>query len=220
MQIKILMIDDHPSQIEGYKIILSYNLSSVNIETTAAFSFEKAYQIITNKINPIKFDVIFLDWSMPSYEDERIKSGEDLAYVIRKYLPDAKIVMITSHCESFLIYNIIKQINPSGMLIKSDFTGNELLIAFDTIINGGIYYSDTVKLSLKHLLSGENYIDSYNRQIIILLSQGIKTKNIPKYLNISQSAVEKRKMQIKDYLCIQKGTDEDIIKESKKKGFI
>jgi two-component system, NarL family, response regulator NreC len=39
-------------------------------------------------------------------------------------------------------------------------------------------------------------------------------------LNLSKSSIEKRKMQIKDYLCIAKGTDEDIVRESRKLGFI
>jgi len=220
MDVKILMIDDHPSQIEGYKTILSYNNSGSIIQTTTAFNCKKAYDIITNMLNPINFDIIFLDWSMPAYEEKGIKSGEDLAILIKKHLPDAKIVMLTSHSESFLIYNIAKKIQPSGILVKSDFTAQELINAFDFIVSGGIYYSQTVKQSLKDLISSENYLDNSNREIITLLSQGIKTKSIPDYLNLSQSAIEKRKMQIKDYLCIQKGNDEDIIKEAKKRGFI
>jgi len=220
MNVAILMIDDHPSQLEGYKAILSYNVSDCTIDVTTAFSFEKAYNIITNKTNPINFDLIFLDWSMPPYTEKNIRTGEDLAYIIKEHLPKAKIVIMTSHLESFLIYSIVKNIEPVGLLVKSDFSADELLNAFDVIINGGVYYSQTVKKSVKELVSGGDYLDSYNRQIITLLSQGIKTKSIPDYLNLSQSAVEKRKTQIKDYLCIEKGTDEDIIKEARKRGFI
>jgi hypothetical protein len=34
------------------------------------------------------------------------------------------------------------------------------------------------------------------------------------------SAIDKRKAQIKDFFCVQKGTDEDIIREAKKHGFV
>ncbi len=217
--VKILMVDDHPSQIEGYKIILSYNQSGYSIETVIANNCESAYEKMVNSPEQ-DFDIVFLDWSLPPYPEKDIKNGEDLAFLAKKHLPNTKIVMLTSHSESFLLYQIIKKIEPAGMLVKSDFSAEELLLAFERIMNGETYHSETVKASIKELLSREDYLDAHNRQIIILLSQGVKTKNIPQHLNLSQSAVEKRKVQIKDYLCIEKGTDEDIVKEAKRLGFI
>lgn len=219
MLVKILMVDDHPSQIEGYKIILEYNNQGHTIETTASYSCESAYHILTHVI-PCQFDIVFLDRSLPPYLEKNIKSGEDLALLAKKHLPEAKVVMLTSHAEAFLLYNIIKKIEPHGLLVKSDFSADELLSAFDAIMDGKTYHSETVTESIKELLSREDYLDTYNRQIITLLSQGIKTKSIPEYLNLSISAVEKRKVQIKDYLCIDKGSDEDIVKEARRLGFI
>lgn len=217
-RVKILMIDDHPSQIEGYKVILSYNHGDLEIEATACYSCEKAYRLITSA--PGNFDLIFLDRNMPSYKEMNIKTGEDLAYVIKKNLPLSKIVIITSHSEAFLLYNMVKKIDPAGILVKSDFAAEELLDAFDDILAGKIYYTETVNRSIKELLSKESYLDSYNRQIITLLSQGVRTKNIPKHLHISLSAVEKRKAQVKDYFCLDKASDEDIVREARRLGFI
>ena len=218
--IHILMIDDHPSQIEGYKTILKYNNLGLIIETTAAFTSQQAYEIIIDLANALRFDLVFLDRSLPPYLEKDIKTGEDLAILIQSFMPATKIVILTSHSEAFVLYNIVKRIEPAGLLVKSDFTAEELLSAFDEIIDGEIYYSETVKESIRELLSREEYLDSYNRQIITLLSQGIKTKNIPEHLNLSQSTIEKRKVQIKDYLCIDKGTDEDIVREARRLGFI
>jgi two-component system, NarL family, response regulator NreC len=39
-------------------------------------------------------------------------------------------------------------------------------------------------------------------------------------LHLSNSAVEKRKVIIKEYFGIDKGTDEDIIREARKQGLI
>lgn len=63
-------------------------------------------------------------------------------------------------------------------------------------------------------------LDSYNRQIIMLLSQGIQTKNLPDYLHLSKSAIDKRKVVIKEFFDIEKGNDEDILREARKQGFI
>lgn len=220
MAVKILFVDDHPLQIHGYKTVLEYNNRGFSIEATECYNCEEAHSIIINKVNCPDFDMVFLDRSMPPYEEEGIYSGEDLAELVKKHLPEAKIVILTSHAESFIIYDIVKKVNPAGLLIKSDFSAEELLSAFDSIVNGETYHSETVRKAIKELLSREEYLDSINRQIIIMISQGFKTRSIAGEVNLTESAVEKRKARIKDYFCIGKGNDEDIIREAKKLGFI
>ena len=215
MQVKILMADHHPSQIEGYKAILEYNKSGYEIEATTASTIEAAYKSITSGK---QFDVVFLDHSLPPFAEKAINSGSDLAILVQNYMPKAKIVMITSYAEAFLLYHIVKKIHPSGLLVKSEFTRNDLLNAFDLIMKGKLYYSEIVKHRVKNLLSTENYLDSYNRHIITLLAQGVRTKNIPEILKLSQSAVEKRKAYIKEYFLIEKGNDEDVVREARRKG--
>ncbi|RZL46425.1 MAG: response regulator transcription factor [Pedobacter sp.] len=219
MTVKILMIDDHPSQIEGYKVILSYNSIGVAIETTVAYNCESAYGIITTS-ETAAFDMVFIDRSLPPFIEKDIRSGEDLALLVRNHWPETKIVILTSHAEAFLLYTIVKKIKPEGLLVKSDFSADELLVAFEKILNGETYYSQTVNEGIKELLSREQFLDDYNRQIILLLSQGVRTASIAEQLHLSKSTIEKRKVQIKDYLCIAKGTDEDIVRESRKLGFI
>ena len=220
MLIHVLMIDDHPSQIEGYRTILEYNQSGHQIDVTAAYSCRTAYSIISDPINATRFDIVFLDYSLPPYPEQNIKTGLDLATLLKKNMPETKIVILTSHSEAFLLYNIIKSAEPAGLLVKCDFNADDLLLAFDKVLNEETCYSETVKAGLKELLSREQYLDRYNRQIIVLLAQGIKTKHIPNHLNLSISAVEKRKVQIKEYLGIDKGSDEDIVYEAKRLGFI
>jgi two-component system response regulator NreC len=219
-KLRVLMIDDHPSQIEGYKVILSYSESNLALETTPCYSCESAYSIISMPKIDTPFDVVFLDCRLPSYTEKNIRSGEDLAMLIRRHSPDSKIVIITSYAEAFLLYDIVKKINPEGLLVKSDFNADELLDAFEQIVDGKKYYSNTVNRSIKELLSKETYLDSYNRQIITLLSQGVRTRSLPDYINLSLSAIEKRKSQIRDYFCLEKGTDEEIVIEARRLGFI
>lgn len=219
MAIKILFVDDHPSQIMGYKTILAYSNHDLEFVTTECHNCKDAFTVITQAA-PNAFDLVFLDRSMPPYEEGKVFSGEDLALLVRKHLPNAKIVILTSHAESFIIYDIVKKVNPNGLLIKSDFGGDELLDAFEAILNEETHYSETVRKAIKELLSREDYLDTINRQIIVLLSQGFKTKSIAGEVNLTESAVEKRKAKIRDYFCIDKGNDEDIIREAKKLGFI
>ena len=220
MSIKILMVEDHPLQIEGYKSILQYNLDAFKIETTSCNNCEEAYSIISNSKPNLNFDIVFLDRSLPPYPDKKIFTGEDLALFIKKFSPKSKIMMLTSHSEAFVIYDLVKKVSPDGLLIKSDFDGDELLVAFSSVLKGITYYSQTVKDRIKELLSREKYLDAINRQIIVQLAQGLKNKSIASQLNLSDSAIEKRKSKLKDFFFISKGTDEELVNEARKMGFI
>ena len=217
--LNIIIVEDHPAMIEGYKSILSaqFKLEEEVILTTA-FNCQMAYQKISTAIVP--YDIALLDMIIPPFEAMKLYSGEDLALLLQEKMPLCKIIMSTSHTEAFVLYNLIKKVNPSGVLVKSDYNPEEFLLAIQKIIEGENYFSATAKLSIKEVHQGNQYLDSYNRRIISLLAKGIKTKNLPQHLNISISAIDKRKAHIKEVFGIQKGTDEDILREAKNRGFI
>lgn len=216
----ILLVDDHPAILNGYLAVLGFNDKDIELTPTFCYSCEDAYNAITKPEHANFFDFIFLDRSLPQYHEKNIKSGEDLAVLAREHQSKAKIVMLTAHAEFFIIYDILHKTRPNGLIIKSDATGDVLLDAFHDIIDGKTYYSVTVTDSMKDLLVREDYLDSINRQIIVLLAQGFKNKTIASQLGLSDSTVEKRKSKIKDFFLINKSTDEELITEAKKLGFI
>ena len=216
----ILMIDDHPSMIEGYKSILSFNDLGLRIITTPAYNCESAYNIIDKTSVSEAFDFAFVDLSLPPYLEKNIKSGEDLALLIKNKFPNCKIVILTSHAEAFILDAIQKNIAPNGLLVKSDFTADEFLLAFEKIYNNHFYTSRTVVENIAELHEKSAFLDENNRKLITLLAEGVKTKNLPQRMNLSISAIDKRKAQIKYFFKIEKGSDEDIIREAKKHGLI
>jgi two-component system, NarL family, response regulator NreC len=218
--VNLLIVDDHAPIIEGYKAILFYNKSGVTVTTKEANDCETAYKIIVNSGNSTLFDVVFIDVTLPPYIEKNIQSGEDLVPFIRENFPTAKIVILTSHTESLVLFRILDNCNPEGLLVKSDFSSEELIVAFDTILNDEKYYTKTVHKHIKEVKDNVKILDNYNRQIILLLSQGIKTKNLHEHLHLSVSAIDKRKVAIKHYFGIEKGTDEDIIREARNQGLI
>jgi len=220
MTLNILMVDDHPAILNGYLSVLGFNDKDIELKPTFCHSCEEAYNAITNPENENFFDFIFLDRSLPPFPEKKLKFGEDLAVLAKEYQNKAKIVMLTAHAESFIIYDILQKARPNGLIIKSDATGDVLLDAFHDIIDGKTYYSVTVSESMKDLLAREDYLDSINRQIIVLLAQGFKNKTIATQLGLSDSSVEKRKSKIKDFFLINKSSDEELILEAKKLGFI
>lgn len=215
--LKILIVDDHPMMVEGYRNIL-LGIPVAESAIVSAGNCAEAHKAIMTATNP--FNMVILDMNLPGDEGMKLQSGEDLAVLIRKAWPGCKIIISTSHTETFLLFNLIKKINPEGVLIKSDFSPTEFLTAFQRITAGETYHTTTARQSLKKVYVDSCYLDAYNRRIIALLAKGIATKNLPDYLNITISAIDKRKAQIKEIFNIYKGSDEDIIREAKNRGLV
>ncbi|MBC7439873.1 MAG: response regulator transcription factor, partial [Flavobacterium sp.] len=136
--IKILIVDDHPFIIQAYRNALDkYSLKGLQFEVTQANNCKTGYESIKEAKSP--FDVAFFDLSMPEYAEKGIFSGEDLAALLKTEMPNCKIILLTMHTELLKINNIIKNINPSGLIIKNDLTFDELIFAFDKIINNDSY---------------------------------------------------------------------------------
>ena len=217
---EVLIIDDHPIQIDGYKSILSLSDINESLNFTACHSCTEAYKVITTLQNKNRFALAIIDYSIPPYEDQNLFNGVDVARLIKSHFPETRIAIITSHTEAIVLYNVLKKVNPQGLLVKSDIDGEELLEAFSEITKGNYYFSESVKKAKKLLISKEELLNTTNRKILELLAQGIKTKNLPVHLVLSQSAIEKRKSTIKDVLGITKGNDEDILREVRKLGLL
>ncbi|MEY2629970.1 MAG: hypothetical protein RLZZ469_867 [Bacteroidota bacterium] len=217
--IQILIVDDHPFIIEAYKnAINKYSQNGFEFEVTQANNCKSGYENITEASR--NFDIAFFDISMPEYAEKGIYSGEDLALLMKAEMPECKVILLTMHTELLKINNIIKNINPSGLIIKNDLTFDELLFAFDKIINNESYYSQTVIKLVGQAQYNNIELDVFDKQILFHLSKGVKTKDLPTYIPLSLSAIEKRKLNIREILEVPGGTDVDLIREAKNKGVI
>jgi DNA-binding NarL/FixJ family response regulator len=215
----ILIVDDHPFIIQGYKnAITRYSPSKYEFSISEAKDCESAYNVVTDP-DTVAFDIAFLDISMPPYEEKAIYSGEDLAKVILEKMPNCKIILLTMFTEFLKIKTILNTINPHGLVIKNDLTFDELLFAFDKVIKNERYYSESV---LKMLDSQEQTveIDLFDKQILFHLSKGTKTKDIPQYIPISLNAIEVRKLNLKVLLKVPEASDIDLVREARNIGLL
>ncbi len=216
----ILIVDDHPFIIQGYKnAITRYNPNEFEFFIKQANDCKSGYDIITNpETEP--FDIAFLDISMPAYEEKGMFSGEDLAKLLNKYMPNCKIILLTMYTELLKIKNIIDTINPSGLVIKNDLTFDELLFGFDKVIKNEIYYSQSIQKMMDLDQCETIEIDLFDKQILFHLSKGTKTKEIPQYIPISLEAIEKRKLNLKNRLDLIEESDIELVREAKKRGLL
>lgn len=221
--LNILIVDDHPMTINGYVNVLSEeDFEGHNLMFTKALDCEQAYNLIMEAKNGQKnFDVAYLDLSLPPYTEKNIFSGLDLGVLIRNTIPDCIIIILTMHSEATLVDRLIKEINPQGILCKSDIDIDEFLNAFKIIFGGDTYLSNKIVKSLKDKVFDNYKLDNYDKQILMRLSEGILTKNIPNYVPLSLSAIEKRKAQMKNMLLQGKGGDDyELIEAIKKIGIL
>ena len=65
----------------------------------------------------------------------------------------------------------------------------------------------------------KNEINEIEIKIVQLLAQGIRNKNLGEHLNLSNSAVEKRKKKLKEKLNFN-GNDEDLLKIARENKWI
>ena len=216
----ILIVDDHPFIIEGYKnAITRYNPHQYEFLISQAHDCKSGYDLIEDE-NTLHFDVAFLDISMPAYEEKDIYSGEDLAKLILKKMPSCKVILLTMYTELLKIKTIIRTIQPNGLIIKNDLTVDELLFAFDKVMKNDKYYSQSVQKIINQSPHNSIEIDEFDKQILFHLSKGTSVEDMPQYIPISQNAIEKRKASLKELLKVKSGSDEELLKEAKSKGFL
>lgn len=214
----VLIIEDHPAMVEGYMSILRGSKYGQEITFEVVKNCTDGLALIQEP--NVHYDAIILDLQIPGDESKLLHDGSDLASHIKKHKPFSKLIVSTAHTDSLRLYPLYQSATPDAIMVKCDVTAAELEKALDEIYNGIPYISPTVKENFQNISSSAKYLDFYNRRIIKLLAQGVKTKNLPKHLNLSLSAIDKRKSIIKEFFNIVKGTDEDIIFAARRAGMI
>lgn len=213
----VLAIDDHSVVLQGYFSIFKHLENSFTLNFKKACDCKSGHDtIICNKTNP--FDIAVLDYSIPAHPELNLHTGEDMAALVRKEMPDCKIIMMTMHREFEVLGRIIQNIEPEGFINKSDCTTEELIEGFRAVINGNTFYSSTIKNYMIRLEKGI-VLEELDLRILYLLAKGIRNKNLVKYIPLSDSGIEKRKYRIKRLLEVD-GNDEVLIDKARQMGYI
>lgn len=217
--INVLIVDDHPFIIQGYKNVIKL-FPDKNVEFTfyEAIDCKSGYEAVINAT--VKYDIAFLDVSMPTYEEKGINTGEDIAKLLMSEIPECKIVLLTMHSESLKVQSIIDEIDPLGLIIKNDLGFDSMILALQTVLKGDKYYSDSVIKFLNNQQKEKVYVDVIDRQILLYLNKGINYDDIPLYISISSSSVKTRKEHMKELLGIEGCEDSELAAVAKDRGML
>jgi two-component system, NarL family, response regulator NreC len=224
-KLKILIADDHPIILEGYENALLKEASAeydITIDSASnCDEGDRKIKFAARKKEP--YDLLFLDIKMPASSNGQITSGEDLASVAKTWIPNVKIIVLTTINEAQRIRNILKSINPAGLIIKNDLNSKELIKAFRTVLGNSSYYSQQVSTYLRMNTREDAWVlDDYDRAILYHLSRGVKMKDMTKYVTgLSLGAIEKRKLhKLKKFFGVMDSGDDVLLEKAREAGFI
>jgi DNA-binding NarL/FixJ family response regulator len=188
-KVKIVLAEGHTILREGLRALLS---SDSNLEIVGdAEDGLKAFDYV-EKLAP---DLLLMDLSMPRM------SGIEAIKKIKNRYPETKIIALTANKnEDYLLATL--QAGADGYVLK-DATHNELVMAIKNVMMGESYFSPGVsakviegylegKTSRKSATAWET-LTKREREVLKLIAEGYRNKEIAEDLNISIKTVEKHR---------------------------
>ena len=201
---RVLIADDHFAIVEGIKTILS---TEVDFEVAgSAMDGREAISMVKS----LKPDIVILDISMPDID------GMEAAHEIKAYDESISILVYTMSLSKEHITVLFKE-GVSGYVLK-DEPLSELRLALNVLKAGATFYSKSVQEILQthvkelELEEGNNVAEIRNgiaklsvreKEVFVLLADGLTIKEIAHRLCISPKTVESHKYNIMDKLDLK-----------------
>ncbi len=220
MEMNVLIIDDHPAQVDAYASIFELANDSVAFTFYKYSSLKDAYEFAIENEEAQEVDLAVLDLNMPTYKEMDLYSGIDLARILQKQMPHTERCFITSHSEALILFDLYQEFQPAGILVKTDFDGAQLEAHFQDILNGQQTFSPTFLKAWEMISSSDILLDSHNRKIIKKLAEGYPSKDLPEIIGLSISEIDKRKASLKSYFNTDHKKDNYLVLKAKEQGLI
>ena len=191
-KLRIVLADDHTILREGLRSLLS---ADPNFDIIGeADDGRKAVRCV-EKLGP---DLLLMDLSMPRM------SGMDAISEIKKRYPETKIIALTVHkTEEYLLTTL--QAGVDGYVLK-DATHDELVMAIHNVMAGKRYLSPGIsERVIEGYLEGKEdslsvsswqKLSQREREVLKLIAEGYKNKEIAEDLCISLKTVEKHRANL------------------------
>jgi len=187
---KIVIAEDHTILREGLRAILALH-DEFEVVGEAKDGFEAIKSV--GKCSP---DIILMDLSMPKM------SGLDAIVEIKKRYPGTKILTLTVHkTEEYILATL--QAGADGYMLKDD-SHEELAVAIRSILSEKPYLSPGISgRVIEGYLEGRRNVKSTldiltqrEREVLKLIAEGYKNREIAGYLFISPKTVEKHRANL------------------------
>lgn len=191
-KLRIVLTDDHTILREGLRALLT---ADPDFEVVGEAQDGREAVRSVERLSP---DLLLMDLSMPRM------SGIEAIREIKKRYPETKIIALTVHkAEEYLLSTL--QAGADGYILK-DATHEELAMAIKNVMTGKPYLSPGVSEKvIEGYLVGKEGVKSVSawetlsqreREILKLIAEGYKNKEIAEDLCISLKTVEKHRANL------------------------
>jgi two-component system response regulator NreC len=189
---KIMIVDDHTIMRDGLQALLC---SEPNYEVVGTVADGKT---AIRSVSSLKPDIILMDLSMKG------TGGIEAISHIKRQNPKIKIVALTFHKEDRYIHATLEA-GADAYVLKDD-SRKELFTALSTVLGGKSYLSPSIcdRIVAGYLAGGNGsseepsweILTHREREVIKLIAEGNKTKEIAEYLSLSPKTVEKHRTNL------------------------
>jgi len=188
-RIKLLLVDDHPIVRKGIGACLSRH---PNFEIVGEAADGREAIARTRELSP---NVVLMDIDMPHM------SGLAVAEVLRKQMPEVKVLILSMHRQTEYVLRIL-QSGAHGYVLK-DAPPEELIKAIETITTGDAYFSpDIARVALNQFVQGSGGgpeptdLTQREREVLVHIAEGCSNKEIATNLNVGVRTVETHRERI------------------------
>ena len=190
---KVMIVDDHTIMRDGLQSLLAAE-PGFEVVGTAADG-----RSAIRSVGTLKPDIILMDLTMPG------TSGIDAIAHIKRQHPHIKLIALTFHKEDRYIHATLEA-GADAYVLKDD-SRTELLTALRSVLSGKSYLSPSIcdRVVAGYLAGGGDgnskepsweILTKREREVIKLIAEGHKTKEIAEYLSLSPKTVEKHRTNL------------------------
>jgi DNA-binding NarL/FixJ family response regulator len=199
---RIVLVEDHRILREGLRAIFAGE-SDLELAGEATDGLEAIQQV--RDLHP---DLLILDLSMPRMD------GLAALKEIKRVAPKTRILVMTAHRNEEYIFRAIDD-GADGYLLK-DASATELLLAVRSVLAGDRYLSAAVATQVVAAFlhsrvgtepSGErrsplDTLSTREREVLKLVAEGYRSRQIGEFLSISEKTVEKHRANLMRKLSV------------------
>ena len=189
---KIMIVDDHTIMRDGLQALLS---SEPNYEVVGTVADGKTAIQSVASLQP---DIILMDLTMPG------TGGIEAIEHIKRRHPKVRIIALTFHKEDKYIHATLEA-GADAYVLKDD-SRTELFTALASVTRGKSYLSPSIcdRVVAGYLAGSDGsseqpsweILTRREREVIKLIAEGNKTKEIAVYLSLSPKTVEKHRTNL------------------------
>jgi DNA-binding NarL/FixJ family response regulator len=184
-----MLVDDHPLVRDGLRARLEA-VPHFRVVLEAGSGAEALALADAARI-----DLVLMDITM--------RDGSGIEATARLYAnyPDIAVLILSMHDKLEYVMQAI-QAGARGYVLK-DAPGKDIVLAIDTVMAGGIYYSAAVARQLARPAAQDNQLTSREQEVLHHIANGESNKQIAKALDLSVRTVETHRLNIKRKLGIE-----------------